>query len=61
MIGLNEMKSRLGLLVKHKRRTEVGYLMGLVEKGVVKKLRSWFENYWMEMVRSLQIHQGFLY
>ena len=39
----------------------VGYLLGLVEKGVLKKLRSWFENYWMEMVQSLQIHQGFQY
>ena len=37
----------------------MGYLVGLVEKGVLKKLRSWFENYWMEMVQSLQIHQGF--
>ena len=39
----------------------VGYLVGSVEKGVLKKLRSWFGNYWMEMVRSLQIRQGFLY
>ena len=38
----------------------VGYLVGSVEKGVLKKL-SWFENYWMEMVRSLQIRHGFLY
>ena len=37
------------------------YLLGLVEKEALKKLRSWFENYWMEMVRSLQIRQGFLY
>ena len=39
----------------------MGYLLGLVEKEVLKKLRGWFENYWKEMVRSLQIHQGFLY
>ena len=39
----------------------VGYLVGSVEKGVLKKLRSWFENYRMEMVRSLQFRQGFLY
>ena len=38
----------------------VGYLVGSVEKGVLKKLRIWFENYWMEMVRSLQIRQGLL-
>ena len=63
MIGRNEMESRLGLLAKHKKERErmgVNYLVGLVEKGVLKKLRSWFENYWMEMVRSLQIRQGFL-
>ena len=39
----------------------MGYLVGLVEKGVLKKLRSWFENCWMEMVQSLQIHQEFQY
>ena len=39
----------------------VGYLVELAEKGVLKKLRSWLENYWMKMVRSLQIHQRFLY
>ena len=64
MIGRNEMENRLGLLAKHKKewkRMGVDYLVGLVEKGVLKKLRSWFENYWMEMVRSLQIRQGFLY
>ena len=64
MIGRNEMESRLGLLAKHKKewkRMGENYLVGLVEKGVLKKLRSWFENYWMEMVRSLQIRQGFLY
>ena len=64
MIGRNEMEDRLGLLVKHTReskRTGVDYLVGSVEKGALKKLRSWFENYWMEMVRSLQIRQGFLY
>ena len=38
-----------------------GYMVGLVEKGVLKKLRDWFENYWMEMVQSLQIRQGFQY
>ena len=37
----------------------VGYLVGLVEKEVLKKVRGWLENYWMEMVQSLQIHQGF--
>ena len=64
MIGRNEMESRLGLLAKHKKewkRMGVNCLVGLVEKGVLKKLRSWFKNYWMEMVRSLQIRQGFLY
>ena len=39
----------------------MGYLVGLVEKGVLKKLRSWFKNYWMEIVQNLQIHQGFQY
>ena len=39
----------------------MGYLVGLVEKGVLKNLRSLFENYWMEMTRSLQIHWGFQY
>ena len=64
MIGRNEVESRLGLLAKHMKewkRMGVNYLVGLVEKGVLKKLRSWFENYWKEMVRSLQIRQGFLY
>ena len=64
MIGWNERESRLGLHAQHKKewkRMGVNYLVGLVEKGVLKKLRSWFENYWMEMVRSLQIRQGFLY
>ena len=64
MIGRNEVESRLGLLAKHKKewkRMGVNYLVGLVEKGILKKLRSWFENYWMEIVRSLQICQGFLY
>ena len=64
MIGRNEMENRLGLLAKHKKewkRMGVDYLVGSVEKGVLKKLRSWFENYWMEMVRSLQIRQGVLY
>ena len=64
MIGRNEVESRLGSLAKHKKewkRMGVNYLMGLVEKGVLKKLRSWSENYLMEMVRSLQICQGFLY
>ena len=64
MIGWNERESRLGLLAKHSeewKRMGVNYLVGSVEKGVLKKLRSWFENYWMEMVRSLQIRQGFLY
>ena len=64
MIGRNEVKSRLGSLAKHKKewkRMGVNYLLGLVENGVLKKLKSWSENYWMEMVRSLQICQGFLY
>ena len=65
MIGRNERGSRLGLLAKHKKewkRMGVIYLVGSVEKEVLKKLMSWwFENYWMEMVRSLQIRQGFLY
>ena len=64
MIGRNEVECRLGLLAKHKKewkRMGVNYLVGLVEKGVLKKLRGWFENYWMEMVRSLQIRQGFLH
>ena len=39
----------------------MGYLVGLVEKEVLKKVRGWLENYWMEMVQSLQIHQGFQY
>ena len=64
MIGRNEIENRLGLLAKHKKewkRMGVDNLVGSVEKGVLKKLRSWFGNYWMEMVRSLQICQGFLY
>ena len=64
MIGRNEVESSLGSLAKHKKewkRMGVNYLVGLVEKGVLKKLRSWFENYLMEMVRNLQIRQGFLY
>ena len=64
MIGRSEVESRLGSLAKHKKewkRMVVNYLMGLVEKGVLKKLRSWSEYYLMEMVRSLQIRQGFLY
>ena len=39
----------------------MGYLVGLVKKEVLKKLRGWFENHWMEMVQSQQIHQGFQY
>ena len=64
MIGRSEVKSRLGSLAKHKnewKRMGVNYSMGLVEKGVLKKLRSWSEYYLMEMVRSLQIRHGFLY
>ena len=64
MIGLNEVGNRLESLAKHKKewkRMGVNYLLGLVEKGVLKKLRSWSENYLMEMVRSLQIRQGLLY
>ena len=64
MIGRNEVESRLGLITKHKKewkRMGVNYLVGLVEKGVLKKLRSLFENYWMEIVRSLKIRQGFPY
>ena len=48
MIGRNEMENRLGLLAKHKKewkRMGVDYLVGSVEKGVLKKVRSWFENY----------------
>ena len=59
MIGRNEVESRLGSLAKHKKEWKwmgVNYLF-----LVLKKLRSWSENYWMEMVRSLQIRQGFLY
>ena len=35
--------------------------MGLVEKGVLKKLRSWSGYNLREMVRSLQIRRGFLH
>ena len=35
--------------------------MGLVEKGVLKKLRSWSGYNLMEMVRCLQIRRGFLH
>ena len=58
------MGNRLGSLAKHKKewkRMGVKYLSGLVEKGVLKKLSSWSDNYLMEIVRNLQIHQGFLY
>ena len=43
MIGRNEMENRLGLLAKHKKewkRMVVDYLVGLVEMGVLRKLRS---------------------
>ena len=62
MIGQNEVESRLGCHAKHKKEWKlmgVNYLKGLVEKGVLKKLRNWSENYLKEMVRSLQIRQGF--
>ena len=39
MIGRSEVESRLGSLAKHKKewkRMGVNYLMGLVEKGVLK-------------------------
>ena len=58
------MENRLGSLAKHKKewkRMGVNDLMELVEKGVLKKLRSWSEYNLMEMVRSLQIRQGFLH
>ena len=58
MIGRNEVESRLGSLAKHKKGWK---RMGVVEKGVLKKLRSWSDYYLLEMVRSLQIRQGFLY
>ena len=64
MIGLNEVGSRLGSLAKHKKERKwmgVNFLSGLVEKGVLKKLGSWSENYLMEMVWNLQIRQEFLY
>ena len=64
MICRSEVESRLGSLAKHKKewkRMEVIYLMELVEKRVLKKLRSWSECYLMEMARSLQIRQGFLH
>ena len=64
MICRSEVESRLGSLAKHKKewkRMGVNYLMELVEKGVLKKLRSWSGYYLMEMVRSLQICQGFLH
>ena len=58
------MENSLGSLAKHKKewkRMGVDDLMGLVEKGVLKKLRSWSEYNLMDMVRSLQIRQGFLH
>ena len=57
------MENRLGSLAKHKKgwkRMGVDDLMGLVEKGVLKKLRSWSEYNLREMVRGLQIRQEFL-
>ena len=44
MICRNEVENRLGLLGKHKKewkRMGVDEWIGLVEKGVLKKLRSW--------------------
>ena len=35
--------------------------MGLVENGVLKKLRNWSGYNLREMVRSLQIRRGFLH
>ena len=64
MICRNEVENRLGSLAKHKKeckRMGVNDLMKLSEKRVLKKLRSWSEYNWMEMVRSLQIRQGFLH
>ena len=63
MICRNEVENRLGSLAKHKKewiRMGVDDLMGLVKKGVLKKLRSWSEYNLREMVRSLQNRQGFL-
>ena len=42
MIVLNEVESRLQSLAKHKKKCKrmgVNYLLGLVEKEVLKKLR----------------------
>ena len=64
MICRNEVENRLGSLAKHKKewkRMGMNDLMELVETGVLKKLRSWSEYNLMEMVRSLQIRQGFLH
>ena len=64
MICRNEVESRLGLLGKRRKewkRMGVNDLMELVEKGVLKKPRSWSDYHLMEMVRSLQICQGFLH
>ena len=38
MICQNEVENRLGLLGKHKKEWK---RMGVVEKGVLKNLRSW--------------------
>ena len=64
MICRNEVENRLGSLARHKKewkRMGVNDLLELVEKGVLKKLRRWSEYNLMEMVRSLQIRQGFLH
>ena len=56
------MENRLGSLGKHEKEWKwmgVDYLVGLVEMGVLKKLRSWSGYNLREMVRSLQIRRGF--
>ena len=64
MICRNEVENRLGLLGKRKKEWKwmgMDDLMGLVEKGVWKKLRSWSGYNLRDMVRSLQIRRGFLH
>ena len=64
MICRNEVENRLGLLGKRRKewkRMGMNDSMELAEKGGLKKLRSWSEYNLMEMVRSLQIRQGFLH
>ena len=64
MICWKEVENRLGSLGKHKKEWKwmgVDYLVGLVEKGILKKLRSWSEYNLREMVRNLKIRRGFLH